>query len=310
MERILTDNVWKQIASLARACKRRSAALAYVSTDNYVSFKKGDILVCDASDAAIKSGETSAAILARYYKKGVQLYSRTSLHAKVLVMGSKAILGSSNLSQSSAHSLREATLLTSRPTVVSQAKAFVHMVKNEAEQIDRTFIERVLKFRVKRAKPIPALHRRKRKSLGSRFWIVRVHEIESDRYQNEQKYIDQATEKLRAMTGDEEMEPDWIRWTGKVRFRKDARAGDTIVQLWSTPKGNQVTVYPPTPILFRQDRQNWTRFYCDTESELSELSWAEFQKKLRKLGITYVKKNTVRELNKQDAAVVETIWEK
>ena len=89
MERILTDNVWKQIASLARACKRRSAALAYVSTDNYVSFKKGDILVCDASDAAIKSGETSAAILARYYKKGVQLYSRTSLHAKVLVMGSE-----------------------------------------------------------------------------------------------------------------------------------------------------------------------------------------------------------------------------
>ena len=184
------------------------------------------------------------------------------------------------------------------------------MVKNEAEQIDKPFIERVLKFRVKRATHIPALHRRKRKSLGSRFWIVRVHEIESDRYQNEQKYIDQATEKLRAMTGDEEMEPDWIRWTGKVRFRKDARAGDTIVQLWSTPKGNQVTVYPPTPILFRQDRQNWTRFYCDTESELSELSWAEFQKKLRKLGITYVKKNTVRELNKQDAAVVETIWEK
>jgi len=310
MDRILTDNVWKQVASFARSCKRRSAALAYVSTGNYVCFRKGDILVCDASDAAIKSGETSATVLAKYHRRGVELYSRAGLHAKVLVMGSRVLIGSSNLSQSSAQQLREATLLTSRLTVISQAKAFVHLAKNEAEGIDSAFIERILKIRVKRRRPISAPGRRKPKILGSRFWIVRVYPIESDRYQNEEKYIERATEKLREITGNKNIEPDWIRWTGKARFRKDAKAGDTIVQLWSNRNGKQVTVYPPTAILFRQDKDKWTRFYCDPESELPEMAWTVFQKKLRKLGITHVTRNTVRELNKQDASIIETIWEK
>lgn len=309
MDEILTDNVWKQVAPYARSCGRRVAALAYVSTDTHIRFKKGDTLVCDASDAAVKSGETSAPVLSKWFKAGVRIYSRPGLHAKVLVMGTKALVGSANLSQSSATQLREASLLTSRPVVVSQAKAFVHLAKSEATEVDEDFLAHACALKVTKRKARGQPRRKKWKKLGSRFWIVRVYEIESDRYVKEEEYVDQAAVKLREITGDETIEPAWIRWTGNSRFRRDAQAGDTVIELWSTRKGKQITVQPPSAILLRQDRQNWTRFYCDPTGDLPDLSWTEFQRHLRQIGITSITKNSVRELNKKDAALIRTIWD-
>lgn len=309
MDQILTDNIWKQVAPHARSSKRRLAALAYVSTDKHLRLRKGDILVCDASDAAVKSGETSAAILSKWHKAGVRLYSRPCLHAKVIVMGNKTLVGSANLSESSATQLREASLLTSRAIVVSQSKAFVLLTKSEATEVDDVFLARALKLKVTRRKPRGSQKRKKQKRLGSRFWIVRVYEIDSDRYENEEGYVDQATERLREITGDETIEPSWIRWTGNSRFRKEARAGDTVVELWSTRRGKRIAVQPPSAILLRQDKQHWTRFYCDPSVDLPELSWTDFEKRLKQLGITSITRNSVRELSKKDASLIQTIWE-
>lgn len=66
MQRVLADNVWQQISPIIRKAKHKIAALAYVSTPSYVTFGKGDILICDASDQAIRSGETSV----RYKSEG------------------------------------------------------------------------------------------------------------------------------------------------------------------------------------------------------------------------------------------------
>jgi len=220
MDNILTDNIWKQVAPHARSCERRLAALAYVSTDTRITFRKGDLLVCDASDAAVKSGETSASVLSKWQKAGVHIYSRPGLHAKVLVMGTKALVGSANLSESSATQLREASLLTSRVVIVSQAKAFVHLAKSEATEVDDEFLSRARKLKVTKRKPHGPLKRKRQKRLGSRSWIVRVRSLGPDRYKNEEGYVEQATDRLRKDSGDETIEPTWIRWTGTCRFRK------------------------------------------------------------------------------------------
>jgi len=309
MDQILTDNIWKQVARHARSCRKRIAALAYISTDQQIKFRKGDILVCDASDTAVKTGETSAAVLAKWYKGGVRIYSRPGLHAKILVMGNNVLIGSANLSQSSVTQLREASLLTSRSVIVSQAKAFVHLAKSEATEVDDEFLANALKIKVTARKSRGLQKRKKQKKFGSRFWIVRVYELNSDRYEDEETYVDKAKDKLREMTGDETIEPSWIRWTGHSRFRKEARAGDTIVELWSTREGKHIMVQPPSAILLRQDRQHWTRFYCDPSEELPELSWTAFQQHLKRLGVTNITRNSVRELSKKDASLVQTIWE-
>ncbi len=128
--------------------KRKIAALAYVSTPKYLSFGKGDILVCDASDQAIKSGETSAVVLARFYKKGAEIYSCPNLHAKVMVLGRNVLIGSCNLSESSAQVLRELAVITSDTSTRSQALAYIHSIKDTSSLVNEAFLERISKIPV------------------------------------------------------------------------------------------------------------------------------------------------------------------
>ncbi len=79
-------------------------------------------MVCDASNNAIKTGQTSAAVLKRAFDRGSRLYNLPGLHAKILLLNEKALIGSANASGSSAHSLIEAGLLTDQPTIVATAQ--------------------------------------------------------------------------------------------------------------------------------------------------------------------------------------------
>jgi hypothetical protein len=286
MDQLLTDNIWKAVAPIARACNRRIAAVAYVSAGNHLRFKAGDTLVCDASDSAVACGETSATVLAGLSKKRVHLYSRAGLHAKVVVIGSKALIGSTNLSDASATRLREAALLTARPTVVSQAKVFVHLVKNEAREIDPKFLARILKIKVVRRPGVRAPRRIHQKQLGSRLWVVRVSELHPDRYQDEEQYVARAIADVRRIAGDDSIEPEWLRITGASRFRREAGPGDTVVQLWAGGDGRRITVWPPAALLLRQDQRRWTRFYYDPNEDLEEMPWTQFERHLQRLGIT------------------------
>jgi hypothetical protein len=83
MNRLLTNNIWQQLKS-ALPKGKKLAALAYVSTDRYCSFKKGDVLICDASESAIRGGQTSAVTLAKFFGAGAEIYSCENLHAKAL----------------------------------------------------------------------------------------------------------------------------------------------------------------------------------------------------------------------------------
>ncbi len=309
MDQVLTDNIWKQITAEAKACKQRVAAIAYVSTDTRVKFKRGDILVCDASDAAIKSGETSARVLAKWHKIGVRIYSRPGLHAKILVMGNKALIGSANLSESSALHLREAALLTNRSEVVSQAKAFIYLVMNEAIEVDSRFIVRAEHIKVSKRKPVSVPARKRHKTLGTKCWIVRVTEMAPSSYEKEIVHIEDAEEQLQDQYDDDLFWLSWIRFTGKSRFRNEARPGDTVIVLSATQSEKRISVSPPSAILLRQDEQHWTRFYHTLPLDQPEISWTAFQRKLKKLGITHITKNSCKELSKKDASLIQTIWE-
>src|SRR5688572_3724028 len=98
MNQLLVQDLWPELHRRCRTAKRRQAAVAYVTDLACVSFSAGDALVVDASDAAVKCGETSAKVLKHLFQKGVNLYSYEGLHAKVWVLDSTAIVGSANAS--------------------------------------------------------------------------------------------------------------------------------------------------------------------------------------------------------------------
>lgn len=151
MDTIITGDIWKQVRLDARAAKRRLVAVAYVTTDGHIGFKRNDILICDASDRAIKTGDTSASLLRSLFRKGVELRSRPDLHAKVAVLGRHALVGSCNLSAASAEDLTELALLSDRKQIVAQATAFIHALRERSEEIDEDFVRRILKIKVRPA---------------------------------------------------------------------------------------------------------------------------------------------------------------
>jgi hypothetical protein len=304
MNRLLTDNIWQQLKSALPAGKKL-AALAYVSTDRYCSFGKGDVLVCDACENAIKSGETSATTLAKFFKAGAEIYSCENLHAKVLVIGQNVLIGSCNLSVSSANTLRELAVLTSNTSVRSQTLAFIYKLIRESVPVENKFLKRILK--------IPVLKRRwsgkttrKAVKLGNRTWVVRTHELNPARYQHEESFVRQAESEIKRRLHKAKAEINWVRWTGKSRFRSLAREGDTVIDLNSQRHGKRITVSSPASILMRQHRREWTRFYFETPN--GDMSWTIFERLLHKIGIHHIKKNSVKELTERDADLVAAIW--
>ena len=309
MDTILTDNIWQQVKSIVRKEKRKAAAIAYVSTNNFIRFKQGDTLVCDASDQAIGTGETSAAVLREFFNAGAELYSCQNLHAKVLVFGKNVLIGSSNLSQSSADSLRELALLTTRSQIISQASAFIHRLKENSIPINKTFIERISKIKVIRQGPTRRKRTNKPLIFGNRTWLFRVYLVDSERYKEEEKYVKKAEKIVKKQHTDLKNEISWVRWTGKSRLRQLAREGDTIIVMHSASRGKQITISAPTPILKRQDQDHWTRFYYELPAKSNEMSWTEFSRNLKRFGIRQIKKNSARELNKRDTGIIDSIWD-
>jgi len=119
---------WVRITKRVEETKGRVvAAIAYVAIDapDLLPLKKGDILVCDAEDASIKAGRTSAEALWKYHDRGVTIYKHRGLHAKVVVLPRAAFVGSANASSTSRDARDEAILETTEAGAVQDARDFV-----------------------------------------------------------------------------------------------------------------------------------------------------------------------------------------
>lgn len=126
---LVTSNVWKEITAAARRARNRSAAaVAYAGSgaSRLLPLQRGSRLVVDASEAAVRAGQTNPAELSRFLRRGVRVYSVSNLHAKIFVFGREVFTGSTNVSHRSASGLVEAALRTTDRTAVKAAHKFVN----------------------------------------------------------------------------------------------------------------------------------------------------------------------------------------
>jgi phosphatidylserine/phosphatidylglycerophosphate/cardiolipin synthase-like enzyme len=117
MQRVLSADIWNEIGKRAKTADTRKAAIAYFTKD-LVGFRAADVLVVDASSHAIRTGQTDAKLLQKLHRAGVRLFSQEGLHAKVLLLDGYSVVGSANMSASSAR-LIEAAVISDNAVIAS-----------------------------------------------------------------------------------------------------------------------------------------------------------------------------------------------
>lgn len=128
MTEFIASDIWKRLTASARRFKGNAdVAVAYFSKGaaRLLPLAEGSRLVVNASEAAVKAGETHPADLKKLQEAGVRIYSSPWLHAKVFVFGETVFVGSANVSRNSSDNLDEAMIRTTENRAVKAARAFI-----------------------------------------------------------------------------------------------------------------------------------------------------------------------------------------
>lgn len=312
MNELLSAGLWPRLKQLAKSAKKKHAAIAYVTDDTKIAFGKGDVLITDASDESIKSGQTRAAVLKAAWKRKAQIVSIRGLHAKVYVFDKYAVIGSANLSKES-EKRTEAALLTDQPTVVSAARLLIDRLKEDGDVVDEEFIERICKLPVTmRPHPIPGQKAKAKTDPVPRSWLVGLKPVEEK--DEEKEIVEEGMEEAEKHVSQEDSSVSWIRFRGNSRFRKEAKAGDVVVCIWTASgKGKPEAVYHHAPILLRKDDEenNVTWFYVEEfpDAHKTTLTWKQFQKLFVQIGAPgTVSQWASRELPRHISDAMHDLW--
>lgn len=74
MLEFLSDNFLERTSILSREATNRKVMVPYFPTEHLITFHGGDILITNASDGYIKSGQTNAKIVEKAYRSGCGVY--------------------------------------------------------------------------------------------------------------------------------------------------------------------------------------------------------------------------------------------
>jgi hypothetical protein len=306
LNEVLTDKIWRGVAKRARSAPTRKAAIAYVTTDE-IGLRTGDVLITDASERAIRSGQTDAKLLRRLHAAGVIIYNREALHSKVAVFGKYAIVGSANMSGSD---LIEASVITDNPVIASGVAAFIEMLSTKRNKLDAARIAELCAIKVIRT----GWSRVRRKTspvrqIGKSTWIVSVRELKGDPSERQQKRIDRRNQELNERLGTNE-DFGWVRWSKRSRFGRECRAGDTLIQIFRRFDRKRPLVTRRVRVLLRDPEPDLIRFYTQEPTGRSnEVSWSRFQRILKEVDFPReVTRKSTQKLDPDIADIIDRKW--
>lgn len=291
MQNILSSKLWRVIRTHAALAKRREVAIAYVTKD-LIGFRSGDVLICDASSAAVRSGETDAKLLVKLGRRGVELFSCAGLHAKVLLLDDVVVVGSGNMSASSLSVLVEAAIITDTTSIVSGVASLIEQLKRQSAPLDDETLNALAKIKVIRrgfrsgGLSVARTKKPRVSELGTRTWLVGVHEMKRDLTGSEEAMTNDTS---RALAHKFQSKPDeitWIRWGSRGGFARKGLAGDQLLQIWSASarKGPQYVLKPAPVLLVRRHGRSTFVFIRNPRGRLSRLGWGRFKSLMKRLG--------------------------
>ncbi len=311
MEKFLTGDIWKEVNKLLTARQRKIACIAYVTSDK-LNLSKGDTLICDASNYAIKFGETSAKTIETYFNKGVKVFSNQQLHSKILLTDTFLVIGSANLSKSSAEKLIESSIVTKDDVLLSDARAFCHNLISESTLLNEGHIQSLLKINVIRRPSKPTANSKVRqKKFGNLYWFVSAFPIKDRTYDKIKEDVERTTTVVSNETKIDEDDISFLRWKNNTEFSKAAKEGDQIILRFSNSDKTRSYIYPPSTILKKEAVDGYTYFYHDnTDSEERKISWTKFQSFLKVTALETNMTNRIKVVSENDIQKLKTLWDK
>ena len=239
MLNVLTVDIWNRVAEKANG-HRMVVAVAFVTDLGKLKMKKGDVLICDASDKNVSAGVVDRDLLAKLHRKGVEIIHYANLHAKCARFGrgmQYTLIGSSNLSQNSSETLEEVAMMTNDLGVGAKVDVRIGEWIDGGVEVNQEFLDRIMCLpRVKRfgGKRRKTAKRPKRKELGNRIWVVGPSEI--GHTEEEQQVLDgmtgEAEERRASYYVAQHSELDSLIWWGRSVFVTSVEPGDFMVDIF------------------------------------------------------------------------------
>lgn len=228
-------------------------------------------------------GGTDPREIGKLIRRGVRVFTRRNLHAKIVVADGWVIAGSANVSKQSRDVLDEAGILTNDRAVVRRAREFIERLCTEPvrpkylRDCKRAYRPPRFGRGAATAKP------RQRRVRHAKLWLVNLGEgslpdSELNRYEKGER----KAEKLVKAPGRSKTES--FHWSYKPKIADELELGDWIIQTM-TRKDKSIVVYPPGQLLLvdsyvrnpKKRRERWV-FHIEMPKRPEAFSWREFEK--------------------------------
>lgn len=304
MEQFLSGKeLWSTLVQLSKECRsRQMIAVPYIGKDSssLLKFRKNDVLLCALTEQNSKAGNIYPAEIRMLQKKGVRVYQRDNLHAKIYLFGNKAVICSANLSSSSKNRLDEVGLLTNNPTVLKSIREWF------AERLIEPVTPGWLRHCENIYKPpkggLGNPTKQKQPSIHTQSaWFIFGHlsdypafeDPERERgYQIAKKYM----EKPRAYDIEE------FRFTGSYKFLEEINRGDLVIQAIKETMKSDYKVAPFGKLLGKKQFKNKkgtsvTYLYIEMPRVYRTMKFEMFRDICSDAGLTLGKYKKVRRIS-------------
>lgn len=318
---LLTSNVWAILGELSDGAGPVRAAIAYV-TIAHIQFKAGDLLICDASDKAIRGGMTSAAVLSTFVDAGAEVHSIPGMHVKMGTFGLYSFIGSANMSKNAGKRTLEASLLTTDARVRSAVVGNLNdmLADPTRSRVDAAFIERIKQLPVASESAWPERESTfdiSAPAAQSSWWVStkplsRRVQLEVDAQDAELTTAGQdALRRARALRpetvedaiGATLSSVEWIVFRPNHPFLSRLQSGDVLVLCHKTAS-NRATVSAPATFLEVKilNRRAYVLYLPSTGG--GTVAWSKVQARLRKTD-SRLTVNSLRELKESESSIVD-----
>ena len=277
---VIRGDVWNnpEVVAAANAADARVFCVAYVTQACDEMFQSGDVLVCDASRKAVSCGETDPRFLLRLLKRGVSVYSLEALHAKCAVFGDFVLLGSANMSESSALRLVELSVLQRNSRLATEVLAFILGLSKKAAKLAVEDLKRLRSFWHTKQSPWQNnLPKRKttRPARGLLNHVVTVRPAPDNPRAVSLDELDESTQKAEKLLEEEALGKSgnlcWY-YTSEAWSKRQPKKGDEIIVVRNSSKGKnaRATVSGPgTVVMVEKKRKVHIVHYLIPDREIA-----------------------------------------
>jgi len=101
---LINEDLWRDAKRLVRRGNRLRAAIAYFGQKGatLLPFRKGDQLVVDLSIPSVRAGRSDPREIEKLLQRGVRVFSRANLHAKIISTDGETLVGSAKVGSANA----------------------------------------------------------------------------------------------------------------------------------------------------------------------------------------------------------------